>query len=286
MNLDRSALILEGGGLRGVYTAGVLRFFMDRDLYFPYVLGVSIGACNGANYVARQPERNRIVNIRYVRDRRFLSYLRLFRGGELFGVDFIFDAIPNELVPFDFETFLKSEQRFIAVALDCHTGEAVYIEKTGLTKADFMNVLRAGSSLPLVQKPVSFKSRTLMDGGLSDPVPIQKSIADGNRSHILILTQPKGYRKQSSDLAWLIKRRYQHFAGLCQTIGTRHSRYNETMERIDRLEEKREIFVIRPAQPLKVGRLERNKNRLYVAYDQGYADAWACYGELRTYLNP
>jgi predicted patatin/cPLA2 family phospholipase len=283
--IDQSALILEGGGLRGVYTAGALRFFMDQDLYFPYVIGVSMGACNGANYVARQPERNRIVNIRYVRDRRFISYLRLLQGGELFGMDFIFDTIPNQLVPFDYATFRKSAQRFIAVVFDCQTGETVYIDKTGLTKEDLMAVLRAGSCLPLVQKPVSFKGRTLMDGGLADPVPLQKSVADGNRRHLLILTQAKGYRKTSSDFAWLVKRRYPHFEGLCRMIETRQKRYNETMEWVDHLEEKKEIFVIRPRNPLKAGRVERNKDRLYADYDQGYADASACYGDLCAYLH-
>ena len=285
MNISQTALILEGGGLRGVYTAGVLRFFMDRHLYLPYVIGVSMGACNGANYVARQPERNRIVNIRYVRDRRFISYLRLLRGDELFGMDFIFDTIPNVLVPFDFETFRKSEQRFIAVVFDCHTGETVYVEKAGLTKADFMNVLRAGSSLPLVQKPVSFKDRVLMDGGLADPVPIQKSIADGNQRHILILTQPKGYRKSSSDLAWLIKIHYRHFECLCQRIEARQRRYNETMDLIDQMEREEKIFVIRPKGDIKAGRMERNKDKLYALYDQGYADASGCFEALCAYLS-
>ena len=143
MNLERTALILEGGGMRGVYTAGVLRFFMDQNLYLPYVIGVSMGACNGANYVAHQPERNRIVNIRYVSDSRFISYRRLLLGGELFGMRFIFDTIPNALVPFDFETFLASKQRFIATVFDCQTGEAVYFDKVGLSKNDLTKILQA-----------------------------------------------------------------------------------------------------------------------------------------------
>ncbi|MBA4393374.1 MAG: patatin family protein [Desulfobacca sp.] len=285
MNQNQTALILEGGGMRGVYTAGVLRYFMDRNLYFPYVVGVSMGACNGANYVAHQPERNRIVNIRYVNESRFISYRRLLRGGELFGMEFIFDTIPNVLVPFDFDTFRASEQRFIATVFDCQTGEALYFDKAGLSRDDLLKILQAGSCLPLLQKPVSYKGRILMDGGLADPVPIQKSIADGNQRHILVLTQPKDYRKTSSDFAWLIKRRYQRFEGLRRSIGTRQKRYNETMELIDIMEEQKEIFVIRPQRPLKAGRIERNKDKLYADYDQGYADAWACYGNLCAYLN-
>ncbi|MCG6533315.1 MAG: patatin family protein [Syntrophales bacterium LBB04] len=286
MNLGQSALILEGGGMRGVYTAGVLRYFMDRNLYLPYVIGASMGACNGANYVAHQPERNRIVNIRYANESRFISTRRLLWGGELFGMGFIFDTIPNVLVPFDFETFMNSEQRFIAVVFDCQTGETVYIDKTGLTKNDLMNVLRAGSSLPLVQKPVSYKGHILMDGGLADPVPIQKSLTDGNLRHVLVLTQPKGFRKKTSDFAWLIRRRYRHFEGLCRGITQRQIHYNETMKLIDRMEEKKEIFVIRPQRPLKAGRIERNKDKLYADYDQGYSEASACYDDLCAYLNP
>lgn len=286
MDLNQTALILEGGGMRGVYTAGVLRFFMDRNLYFPYVIGVSMGACNGANYVARQPERNRIVNIRYTHESRFISYRRLLTGGELFGMAFIFDTIPNVLVPFDFETFMASPQRFLAVVFDCQSGETLYAEKTGLGRDDLMKILQAGSSLPLVQKPVSYQGRILMDGGLADPIPLRKSLADGNQRHVLVLTQPKGYRKKTSDFAWLIRRRYRRYEGLSRCITARQKQYNETVERIDALEEKKEVFVIRPEKPLKAGRAERNKDKLYALYDQGYADALACYADLCAYLNP
>ncbi len=150
LNTDFTGLILEGGGMRGVYTSGVLRFFMDRRLYLPYVIGVSMGACNGANYTARQPERNRIVNIRFVNDRRFISFRRLLTEGELFGTKFIFDEIPNHLVPFDFETFRRSKQRCIITATDCHTGEAVYYDKDEIGD-DVLKILQAGCALPLVQ---------------------------------------------------------------------------------------------------------------------------------------
>jgi predicted patatin/cPLA2 family phospholipase len=285
MNLEKAALILEGGGMRGVYTAGVLRYFMDRDFYLPYVIGVSMGACNGANYVARQPERNRIVNIRYVNESRFISYRRLLLRGELFGMGFIFDTIPNQLVPFDYETFMAGAQRFIMTVLDCETGETIYFDKNRLSRSDFMKLLQAGSSLPLVQKPVNHNGRIFMDGGIADAVPIQKSINDGNKRHVLILTQPKGYRKKPSGIAGLVRWRYRQYEGLCRGIATRHIHYNETMELIDRFEERKEIFVIRPAQALIIGRAERDKDRLYAVYDQGYADAQDSYRNLCAYLN-
>ena len=283
MDLKGSGLILEGGGLRGVYTSGVLRFFMDKGLFFPYVIGVSMGACNAANYVSRQPERNRIVNIRYVNDSRYLSYLRLLAGGELFGMDFIFDTIPHSLVPFDYETFRNSEVRCITVATDCVTGEALYFEKNALGE-EYLPVLRASTCIPFISRPVRFNGLILMDGGISDSVPIGKSIRDGNTKHVLILTRPKGYRKKPSPLSRIARLRYPRFPGLSHALGRRHAEYNETMDCIDRMEHKGEAFIIRPRSYLPVGRIERSKVKLYTTYDQGYEDAEKAFERLTRYL--
>jgi len=284
MDLKDSGLVLEGGGLRGVYTSGVLRLFMDRGIFFPYVIGVSMGACNAANYVSRQPERSRIVNIRYVNDSRYLSYLRLLAGGELFGMDFIFDTIPNSLVPFDYETFRESDVKCVTVVTDCTTGEALYFEKAELGE-DYLPVLRASACLPFITKPVRFNGLILMDGGLSDSVPIRKSISDGNTKHVLILTRPKGYRKKSSRIGGLVRIRYPRLPGLCEALAHRHTGYNETMDFIDEMEQKGEAFVIRPRSDLPVGRIERSKDRLYATYDQGYRDAAQSCDDLCRYLN-
>jgi len=284
MDLKQTALILEGGGMRGAYTAGVLRWFMDRNLYLSYVIGTSIGACNGANYVARQPERNRIVNIHYVRDSRFLSYRRFLFRGELFGMKFIFDTFPHDLVPFDFQTFKQSEQRFILPCFDCKAGETVYYDKNELDEAGFLAVLQAGSSLPILQKPVFFQGRVLLDGGIADSLPIQKSIADGNQRHVVILTKPRGYLKKPSKFAWLVRKWYPEYKGLARGVAERHTRYNETMQWIDRLEDEGKVFVIRPDRPLIVNRVNRNSHKLYTVYNQGYSEAQACFDRLRAYL--
>ncbi len=283
MDLHKSALILEGGGLRGIYTSGVLRFFMDQRIFIPYVIGVSMGACNAANYVSRQPERNRIVNTRFVNDSRYLSYLRLLTGGELFGMKFIFDTIPNSLVPFDYQTFKDSDVKCVSVVTDCKTGEPLYFEKSELGE-DYLLMLRASTSLPFISKPVRCNGQFLMDGGLSDSVPIRKSISDGNRKNILILTQPKGYRKKRFKFNRIVRMRYPLFPGLCEALAHRYIRYNETMDFIDTLELQGEIFVIRPRSALTVGRAERNKTKLYSAYDQGYLDASKSYEGLCRYL--
>jgi predicted patatin/cPLA2 family phospholipase len=283
MDSENAALILEGGGLRGIYTSGVLRFFMDKDIYFLYVIGVSMGACNAANYVSRQPERNRIVNSRYVNDSRYLSYWRLLTRGELFGMDFIFDTIPNSLVPFDYETFMESDVKCITTVIDCKTGEALYYEKNDVGK-DYFKVLRASTSLPFMAKPVHYQGRVLMDGGLADSVPIRKSLDDGNSKNVLILTRPRGYRKKRARFVRSAYFRYPRYSGLCEALATRHAKYNATMDLIDELEARGEVFVIRPRSALDVGRAERNKDRLYGAYDQGYADASGRYTALCSYL--
>lgn len=283
MDLEGAALILEGGGLRGIYTSGIIRFFMDQRIFFPYVIGVSMGACNAANYVSLQPERNRIVNTRYVNDARYLSYWGLLTKGELFGMDFIFDTIPNLLVPFDFKTFMESDVRFLTTVTDCETGQALYYEKDELGEDSF-KVLRASTSLPFIAKPICYKGRVLMDGGLADSIPIRKSLEDGNSKHVLVLTRPKGYRKKRAHFVRLAYLRYRKYKGLCKALESRHEKYNETLDLIGELEERREVFVIRPRLELNVGRAERNKDKLYAAYDQGYADASACYSALSAYL--
>lgn len=283
MDLVHGALVLEGGGLRGIYTSGVLRFFMDKGILFPYVIGVSMGACNAANYVSRQPERNRIVSIRYVNDARYLSYCRLLIRGELFGMKFIFDTLPRSLVPFDFTTFMENDVKCFTVVTDCETGEALYYEKNELGE-DYLKVLQASNSLPFVAKPVHYNGLILMDGGLSDAVPIKKSIDDGNEKNVLILTRPKGYRKKRPRFVRFASLRYPRYKGLINALARRHTTYNETMDFIDQLEHQGGVFVIRPRLALNVGRAERNKDKLYAAYDQGYSDASEWYTGLLSFL--
>jgi len=281
---ENIGLVLEGGGLRGVYTSGVLRFFMEEGLYFPYIVGVSMGACNAANYLSRQIDRNRKVNIEFVRDHRYLSLRRLFLGGELFGMDFIFETIPKELVPFDYRRFAKAEEKFWITTTDCDDGKARYFEKSGLGDDDFMTVLRASCSLPFVSKPVSYRGRFLMDGGIVDPVPLHKSIIDGNDRHVLILTRPRGYRKKPFCCPWLARLWYPRFTELGKALARRHSRYNLVMDEIDGLEKKDGVFVIRPSADLGVGRAERDQNRLRQVFEEGYADARSSFPRLESFL--
>ncbi|MFP4548946.1 MAG: patatin family protein [Fidelibacterota bacterium] len=284
MNLKNTGLVLEGGGLRGVFTSGALRYLMENDIYFPYVIGVSMGACNAANYISRQLGRNRKVNINFVNDPRYLSYKRLFFNGELFGMDFIFNTIPNQLVPFDYETFYNSEQQNWTVATDIQTGEPLYYENKELGE-DYLKILQASASLPFISRPVKYDGKILMDGGLSDSIPIKKSIEHGNTKNVVILTRPGEYRKEVSNVYRLAKFRYPKFKGLHQCLKNRWKVYNETLDFLEKLEKENKVFVLRPERNLEIKKAERNKQTLYDGYDIGYHTMKDKFEELLVFLS-
>lgn len=275
-------LVLEGGGMRGLYTSGVLDFFMEKDLYFPYVIGVSAGACNAASYLSKQIGRSRNININYANDPRYLSYTNLVKHGSLFGMDFLFDEIPNKLVPFDCETYNKSKQRFIIVTTDCTTGKVVYFDKDNCE--DILPILKASSSLPFVSPIVEYKGMKLLDGGIADPIPIRKSIDDGNTKNVVVLTRNKGYRKKPFKLKWLARRVYSKYDKLVEALVNRYKLYNQTLEYIGKLEKEGSIFVIRPSQPLDINRIERNPEKLEGLYKMGYEDAKKLYYKMEKWL--
>lgn len=283
MNLKNTGLVLEGGGLRGVFSSGVLQYLMEKNIYFPYVIGVSMGACNAANYISRQLGRNRRVNIEFVKDKRYLSYWRGLFKGELFGMDFIFDTIPNQIIPFDYETFYNSEQENWTVVTDCVSGEAVYYENKELG-ADYLKILQASASLPFISKPVKYKGRIFLDGGLSDSIPIKKSLESGNRKNVILLTRPEKYRKSPSGIYKLAKLRYAKFKGLQNCLKNRWKVYNETLELIEKLETEGKVFVIRPQKALEIKKAERSQEKLYEGYDIGYQTMKENFGDLLKFL--
>ncbi|MBX9972632.1 patatin family protein [Cytobacillus firmus] len=270
--ISEAGLVLEGGGMRGVYTAGVLEYFLEQDLSFPYVIGVSAGACNAASYLSKQKGRNRIVNVDYVTDPRYISWRNYFKSRQFFGMDFIFDEIPNKLVPFHYDEFYKNESEFVIGTTDCHTGKPVYFSKKDYGK-DMLKVLKASSSLPFIAPEVDFNSRVLLDGGISDPIPIKKAQQDGFKKNIVILTRNRGYSKKPSKFTFMVKRKYPHYAGLQKALAERFWTYNETLRYVEQEEKNGTVLVIQPQEPLIVGRMERNPQKLEKLYLQGYEDA-------------
>ncbi|RJX40180.1 patatin family protein [Paenibacillus pinisoli] len=281
--MSANGLILEGGGMRGIYTAGVLEYFSEHGIYFPYTIGVSAGACMGASYLSRQLGRNRIVNVNWVSDPRYISWRNLWRNGQLFGMDFIFDEIPNKLVPFDYEAFQNSPEEYVIGTTDCITGEAVYYRKSD-PGYDLLKLLRASSSLPFIAPIVEFGGRKLLDGGIADPIPLREAEKEGYKRNVLILTRNSDYRKSRSRFPWLLKRAYAKYPKLVETMLHRYEVYNETLAYIESQEKSGNVFVIRPQEPLVVGRMERDPRKLDALYMQGYRDAGKLMPSLQEWM--
>ncbi|WP_203333769.1 patatin-like phospholipase family protein [Planococcus beigongshangi] len=281
--MDESGLILEGGGMKGVYTAGVLEYFMEKDRYFPYVVGVSAGACNAASYLSRQPGRNKTVMIDYVRHPDYISFRNLMQKRELFGMDLIFDQIPNQLIPFDFQTFHAAPEKCFIGTTDCLTGQSVYFEKNE-NPEDALTIVRASSSLPFMSKGVSYKGRLLMDGGIADPIPVRKALADGVEKPVVVLTKQRGYRKKPSRISKTSRYFYKEYRGLTQALDMHWLVYNYQLEVLEQLEQEEKVFVIRPSADLKVGNAERDQDKLEQFYHQGYSDALHAFEAMENWL--
>lgn len=269
---ENVGLVLEGGGMRGVYTAGALECFLEHNVYFPYVIGVSAGASYGASFMSQQAGRNKKVSLDYVTDPRYMSWRNFRQTGQFFGMDFIYNQIPNNMVPFDYEAFYGNKAEFKIGTTDVQSGESVFYGKEDY-KDELLKALEASSSLPFLAPVVEFKGRKLLDGGISDPIPLKLAQKDGYTKNVVILTRNFGYRKSKSRFAFFVKRKYPQFTGLQQAMQVRYKLYNETLEYVEQEEKNGNIFVIRPQEKLIVGRMERDQQKLENLYMQGYRDA-------------
>lgn len=280
-----AGLVLEGGGMRGLYTAGVLDFFIDKGIYFRNCYGVSAGATQGCSYLSKQKGRAYRIFTNYMNDKRYASINNLFKEGNYFGKDFSLKTIPNELEPYDYDTFLNSGANFYAVASNCNTGKAEYLKVGDMRDEVEMDKIWASCSLPLLSKNVHINGEEYLDGGVSDSIPVVKAIKDGNRKVVVILTRDDSYRKKPNNLMRLIKLKYKAYPELVKAMEMRHRNYNRTIKRIKKLEEEGKIFVIRPKQVVEIGRLEKDIKKMKDLYNIGYKDALGCFEELLEYLN-
>ena len=278
-------LILEGGALRGVYTSGVLDALMELGIRIPNVVGVSAGSLNALSYLSRQPGRSRDINLNYVNDPRYMGPSHLLKTFSFFNFDFVFGELSHELVPFDYETFYKSEQSMWAVATDCRTGGPVFFEKNQ-PGIDFMDAVRASASLPLMGRMVKVGRDVCLDGGVADPVPLPAELPCVCGKTVLVLTRQAGFRKggQHRVVRRLYRRRYGAHPELLEACLTGPERYNQRMDEIDRLEEAGEIFVIRPDGPVTVSRAERSVEKLDALYHRGRAAAEAALPAMKEFL--
>jgi predicted patatin/cPLA2 family phospholipase len=266
-------LILEGGGMRGVYTAGVLDCLLDKGLHFKYIYGVSAGACHACSYVSRQRGRAAGTVFNFLSDRRYGGFRNLLMTGDYFGAQFVYSDVPDRLLPFDYDAFKASEQTLYATVTNVYSGEAEYRVLSDL-KRD-MDWLRASASLPLLSRFVSPGGGKYLDGGVADSVPLAKSIADGHAENLVVLTRHRGYAKRPSK-SKLLRWRYGKYPAFVRAAERRHLKYNEALELAETERAAGRALVIQPEAEVKIGRLEKNEAKLRALYDAGYSDASDC----------
>ena len=281
--MNDTGLVLEGGGMRGLYTAGVLEYFAQHDIHFPYIIGVSAGACMAASYLSEQQGRNRTVSIDFVNDKRYLSFSNFIRKGELFGMDFIFDEIPNNIVPLDVKKIINGPDEFVVVTTNCETGEPMYFYKEDYDEKTLGKLLRASSSIPFFADAVEHEGRYMLDGGIVDPLPIIKAESDGYAKNVVVLTKPKGYYKKQSRMSTMIN--YKKYPKVDERMKVRYKHYNERLDYIFEQEKTGNIIVIAPSEDSGVGRTTRNKEKLEKLYELGYKDAAAQFEAVKSLMN-
>lgn len=269
MHIERNTgLVLEGGGMRGVFTSGVLDAFMKHGVYFRYVVAVSAGACNGMSYISRQPRRARLSNIDFLSQYGYIGWRHLLRQGCIFDQELLYDKFPNEYLPFDFDTFFQWSATFEMVTTNCLTGQAEYLTESK-DRQRSLDIVRASSSLPYVSKIVKVDGTPMLDGGIVDSIPVMRAIETGHPQNVVILTRNKGYRSKERDRkipAFV----YKKYPRLRVALSRRVAAYNEQLELVERLEATGKIVCIRPERPMEVGRIEKDTDKLERLYQEGF----------------
>lgn len=278
----QAGLVLEGGGMKGVYTSGVLDFFLDKNIEFSSCYGVSAGACSLCSFLSKQRGRAYHVTVDYLKDKNYCSLYSLLKTGDLFGADMCYYQIPDVLNPYDHEAFYKYQGDFYSVVTNIETGEAEYIPIKDLKKD--IEAIRASASLPLVSRNVPWEGKLFLDGGISDAIPLKRSMADGNTKNVVIMTKEIGYRREASSSAELVKLRYRKYPKVYELMRDRHLVYNETLDFIQEQVKAGNAFLIQPKQKSDVGRIEKDEMKLKALYEEGYEDAKACYDNLLAFL--
>lgn len=268
----KTGMVLEGGAMRGMYTAAVLDVMMENNIELDGVVGVSAGATFGCNYKSKQIGRSLRYNLKYSKDPRYVSLKSLITTGDLYGADFCYSELPKNLDKFDHKTYAENAVEFYVVATDVHTGEAVYhLCENGDDKDT--QWMRASASMPVVSRVVSVGGYDLLDGGISDPIPIRWFRSIGYKRNIVILTRPKGYRKKKNNLSVAIKLLMRKYPKTAKAMERRYEVYNSTIDELKRLEEEGDTFILRPSQDLAIKRTETNPDKLQRVYNIGIKDA-------------
>lgn len=281
MEKKKTGLVLEGGAMRGIYTAGVLDAMMEHQIRADGVIGVSAGAIHGCSLVSGQHGRSIRYYLKYMKDWRFMSFRSLLFTGNLVNTQFCYYDLPDRLDVFDREAFERSPMEFYVTCTNVETGQAEYIHMENMNEIEYM---RASASMPLVSQIVEIGGKKLLDGGVADSIPVQAFRKMGYGRNVVVLTRPEGYRKKPSKMG-LVKAMYRNYPVFIEAMETRYIRYNRTLEEIARLEAAGEILVIRPSRNPDIGRMEKRPEKVMEVYQLGYKDAMEKMEQVRAFLN-
>ena len=280
----KTGLVLEGGGMRGLFSAGVMDVMMEDGIRFDGIIGVSAGAAFGVNYKSGQRGRALRYNVDYCQDKRYCGIRSLLKTGNLFNTEFCYDEIPLKLDVFDFDAFERDPTAFYITCTDVESGKPVYHEYRGQADHGF-DWVRASASLPVVSQMVEIDGLKLLDGGIADSIPVAYFERIGYTKNVVILTQPQGYRKEKNQLLPLIRVKYRHYPNLVKALEMRHLMYNAELALIQEQEKQGNLFVIRPHLPLEVKRMEKDPARLRTCYEMGRHAAKTAREQLLAFLN-
>lgn len=279
----KKGLILEGGAMRGMFTAGVMDVMMENGVDFDGVIGVSAGAAFGCNYKTKQIGRVIRYNTQFCRDKRYCGVRCLLKTGDIYSADFAYGEVPLKYDPFDFDTYMSNPLEFYVVCTDIERGEPVYHRYDGWSDHGF-DWIRASASMPLVSKNVEIDGMKLLDGGISDSVPIKFFESQGYDRNIIVLTRPKDYIKKKNSLIPLLKLKYRKYPKMVAKMADRHNEYNDIIAYINKKEQRGEVLVIRPEADLPIGRIEKDPEKLRKVYEIGRSVAQKRLADIKSFL--
>ncbi len=278
----RTGLVLEGGAMRGMYTAGVLDVLMEHGIQADGVVGVSAGAVFGCNYISHQIGRTIRYNTKYCKDPRYGDFRSLFRSGNIYEEEFCYHELPERLDPFDWETYRNSPVEFYVTCTDVDTGRAVYHRCTG--QREDLRWMQASASMPFVSRIVEIGGRRLLDGGISDSIPVDWFRSIGFEKNLVVLTRPRGYRKRPPKAMPILRYMIRRYPALVAAMKTRHIRYNRTLKRLSELEKAGLALVLRPSRTIRVSKLERHPGKLKALYKLGRKDTERRLKEIQSFF--
>lgn len=282
--MKNSCIVLEGGGLRGAFTSGVLEYFLEEELNFERVIGVSAGACVGASYLSKQKGRNRKVNVEYPSDKRYMGFRHLFTTGSYFNMKFVFGELPTTLVPFDEKAFFMNPAEFDVITTSVNSGDSVIFSKQELANIGLDKVLIASSSIPLLSQSVNIDGQFFYDGGVANSIPVKYALSKHEKV-VVVLTRPRGYRKKEMKNSLPFKLAFRKQPELLAVLLNRNNEYNKTLDFCEQMEKEGKLFIIAPSPEFSIGRTEQNFEKRMNLYNHGYMLMRKEFKNLQRFLN-